>query len=536
MLEELLFPEIKETPEDILKKYLKRPENITVTRIAPSPTWFLHIWAVYSSLIDKVFAKKNWNWVFYLRIEDTDQKREVEWASRKYVDILKKFWLNFNEGPIWENYEDVWNYWPYTQSKRENIYKVFIKDLVKKWLAYPCFMSEEEIESIRNIQEASKVPTWIYWEFSKWRNASQEEIKKELDAWKEYVIRFKSPWEIWVKIEVEDLIKWKVVTQENFLDIVIMKKTWLPTYHFAHIIDDYLMWTTIVIRWDEWFASLPLHTQLFKEIWFEIPKYAHYAPLVKIDWNSKRKLSKRKDDEANIEFYFKEGYLVDWILDYLANLINAWFEDWRKDNLWKSLYEFDFYFSKMNSAWVLVDIPKLNFVNSNIIKNMQLEELYEKLCEYLKEFEKEFYENIFIKTNKDYNLKILKELQTRITKFSEYISLTTFFYKDFLINDEIKNLIVNPKMKIENIDIAEKWLKLALEIISAKKEEFKSIDEVKEVFVEEIKKAEMKNGQVLWPVRVALSWEEFSPWALELIYILWREKSIERINELLKNI
>ncbi len=533
MLAELLFPEIKETPADILKKYPKRDKNLEVTRVAPSPTWFLHIWAIYSALIDNIFAKKK-NWIFFLRIEDTDQKREIEGAKEKYVDILKKFWLDFQEWPIWPNYEDIWNYWPYTQSQREYIYKVFLKDLVKKWLAYPCFMSEEEIENIRSIQEASKIPTWVYGEFSKWRDANFEDVKKEIDAWKKFVVRFKSDWNIINKVELNDLIKGKVITWEYYLDVVIMKETWIPTYHFAHVVDDYLMWTTIVIRWDEWFASLPLHKQLFQAMWWEAPLYAHCAPLWKLEWTSKRKISKRKDPEADIEYYFREWYLVEWILDYLANLINASFEDWRKQNLDKSLYDFDFSFSKMNSSLILVDIPKLNSVNSSIIKNMNLEVLYDKLTKYLSEFEKDFYENIFLKANKDYNLKIVKELQTKLIKFSEFKDLTTFFYNDFEVTSKIKDLLVNPKMKIENIEIAKKWLELTREILSTKKEDFNSVDEVKELFVQQIQKAEMKNWQVLWPVRVALSGEEFSPWALELIFILWVKKSTQRIENILQ--
>ena len=289
MLADLLFPNITQTPETILNKYKKRSEGKNVTRIAPSPTWFLHIWAVYSTLIDKVVANFN-NWILYLRIEDTDQKREIEWARQKYVTILKQFGFEFDEWPIWENFEDVWEYWPYIQSQREDIYKIFIKDLVAKGLAYPCFLTEQEINDIREIQEVSKVPTWIYKEFSPWRNASFEEVKAQIDAWKEFVIRFKSPWEIVWKIVVNDLIKGEISIWENFLDIVIMKVDWIPTYHFAHLIDDHLMWTTHVIRWDEWFASLPLHKQLFNMMWWESQNYAHYWPLVKMDWDAKRKI------------------------------------------------------------------------------------------------------------------------------------------------------------------------------------------------------------------------------------------------------
>lgn len=533
MLAELLFPEIKETPNDIIKKYPKRHSNQIVTRMAPSPTWFLHIGAIYSALLDLIVARKN-SWICMLRLEDTDQKREIEWAKQKFVDTFKKFWINFDEGPIWLNCSDVWAYWPYIQSKREYIYKVFIKDLVAKWIAYPCFMSEEEIDDIRAIQEASKIPTWIYKEFSKYRNSSYDEIKKLINDWKQFIIRFKSNWEITKKVEVNDLIKWKITIWENFSDIVIMKKDWLPTYHFAHLVDDFLMWTTTVIRSDEWFASLPLHNQLFETMWRKAPDYAHYGPLVKIDWDSRRKLSKRKDPEADVDFYFREWYLIEAMQDFLSNMINAWFEDWRKQNLEKSFLEFDFKLEKLSTSWALIDLDKLNFVNSKLIASMDIDILYEKLEIYLKEYFSDFYQNNFLKNSQSYNKKILSELKTRLTRFSEFEKLTTFFYNDFEVTNKTLDLLVNPKMKIETLEIAKKWLEIAISVL--KNNDLKTPDDIKNIFVEEIKKAEMKNWQVLWPVRVALSWEEFSPGALELIFILWIEKSSQRIENILKNI
>lgn len=531
-LENILFPDITETPEIIISRYPKRPLWQVVTRIAPSPTWFLHIGAVYSAMLDKIVAHKNGG-IFFLRIEDTDQKREVEWAAKKYVEILKIFGLQFNEGPIWENGEDIGNYGPYTQSKREYIYKVFLKDLVKKWLAYPCFLTEEEITQTREIQEATKVPTGIYKEYSPWRYASLEDIQKALSEKKPFVIRLKSQGEMTKKIEIQDLIKGKVAMQENFLDIVICKSSGIPTYHFAHLIDDYLMGTTHVIRGDEWFASVPLHLELFALMGWVAPKYAHYGPLVKMDGDSRRKLSKRKDMEADVEYYFREGYFIEAILDFLSNILNAGFEDWRKQHQISSYLDFDFALEKINSAGALVDMDKLRFVNATWMKQMPLEELYIHLDEYLQKYEPDFYQNIFLKADKSYNLAIINELKTRLVILKDFATLTTFFYRDFEITDTIKNLLINPKMKIENLDIVKKSLQLALEILSAKNSEFESIEEIKNIFIQEIQKAEMKNGQVLWPVRVALSWEEFSPWALELIFILGRQKSIQRIQKVL---
>lgn len=530
MLEELLFPEIKDTPETILAKYPKRKEWTVVTRIAPSPTGFLHIGAVYSVMLDKIVSHKN-NGICFLRIEDTDSKREIEWASQKFVDIFKIFWIEFDEGPIWDNYADVGNYGPYTQSKREYIYKVFIKDLIKKWLAYPCFLTEEQISETRELQELSKKPTWIYKEFSPWRFASEDEVKKALSEKKDFVIRLKSSWEMTKKIEIKDIIKGRISLWENFLDIVICKSTGIPTYHFAHLIDDHLMGTTHVIRWDEWFPSLPLHLELFKMMWWKAPEYAHYGPLVKIDGEGKRKLSKRKDKEADVEYYFKAGYLTESILDFLSNIINAWFEDWRKENPTASYLDYDFKLEKVNTAGALVDMDKLAWVNANRIKNMDTNILYAKFIDYLKEYEYDTFTKIS-KFDESYNKKILGELKTKIKKFDEFNENTKFLYSDAVVN---KELCINPKMKIEDFDTVKAWLMLAKDILTTN-DDFSSLDEVKNVFVEKILGAWLKNGQVLRPVRVALSWEEFSIGALELIYILGNKKSSERIEKMLKEL
>lgn len=531
-LENLLFPEITDTPESISARYPKRPLGTVVTRMAPSPTGFLHIGAIYSAMLDKIVAYKN-HGVFMLRIEDTDQKREVEWAAEKFVDIFKIFGLEFSEWPVWENYADVGDYGPYTQSQREYIYKVFIKDLIAKDLAYPCFLSEEEITATREIQEASKLPTGIYKEYSPWRYASFEDVQKALNEKKEFVIRLKSSGEITKKIEVEDLIKGKVAMQENFLDIVICKKTGIPTYHFAHLVDDHLMGTTHVIRSDEWFASLPLHNELFALEGWQAPKYAHYGPLVKIDGDSRRKLSKRKDVEADVEYYFSQGYVIEAIQDFLSNMINAGFEDWRKQNLSASYLDFDFKLEKVNSAGALVDLDKLRFVNASWIKNMQLDSLYALLSKYLEKYEKDFYQNTFVQADKNYNLSILNELKTRLVILKDYKELTKFFYYDFEVHAQQKELLINPKMKIEDISQAKKWLEIALNVLQSPGKDFENIDEIKNIFIEKIAQAGMKNGQVLWPVRVALSGEEFSPGALELIFILGREKSIQRVQKVL---
>lgn len=454
MLANLLFPEIKETIDDITNKYPKRPEWQVVTRMAPSPTWFVHIWNVYSAMLDDIFAHKD-NWVAFLRIEDTDQKREVEWAKFKITEIFKIFWLVFDEWTIWPDNSDVWAYWPYTQSKREYLYKVFAKHLLEIGFSYPCFMTEEEINEVRQNQTIWKQVPWIYWGYSIWRNAKEEDVIKALEEKKEFVIRFRSPWKIGDRVVVKDLVKWDVETNDNFLDIVLIKKWWLPTYHFAHLVDDYLMWTTHVFRSDEWYASQPLHEQLFKVFGFQSPKYVHYAPLIKLDnWN-KRKLSKRKDLEADVEYYFKLGYPIIAIIDYLANIINAWYEDWRKENKTKNFREFDFKIEKMSQAWALVDMEKLDFVSKEYIATLWILELYELFISWASKYNSEILE--LANKYPDYTkqaLNIERELENppkRFQKMSDIPAQLTFFYDEEYEKLDINMTELIPTLTTESI-------------------------------------------------------------------------------------
>jgi len=529
-LSDILFPNISQTPEDIFEKYPKRTQKI-VTRVAPSPTGFLHIGAIYSALLNHIFAHKQ-DGIFFLRIEDTDKKREVPGAVQLFREVLGQFDLHFDEWVIGENDTDVGNYGPYTQSQRENIYKVFIKYLLRKDLAYPCFLTEEEISDIRQIQEISKKPLWIYKEYSKWRYAKKEDVLQALEEKKPFVIRFKSPGDASQKIEVEDLVKGKFSLQENFLDIVICKANGIPTYHFAHLIDDFLMGTTHVIRWDEWFPSLPLHKQLFETMNWTPPKYAHFWPLVKMEWNSRRKLSKRKDPEANAQYYFENGFLAESVIDFLCNILNSGFEDWRKEHPHANYIDFDFDISRVNPSGALVDLEKLKSVNAQTMKNMPFDMLFAKIEAFLQTYENDFYVHIFQKAPKFLHEKIITELQTRLVTLDEYPTLTHFLYTDISPSEKMIELLVNPKMKITDVKMAQDGLTLA-ENIMENITDTMTLEDIKNIFIEGISKNSMKNGQVLWPVRVALSGEQFSPGALELIYILWVEKTTQRLKNIL---
>lgn len=544
MLADLLFPEITETLEDLEKKYPKRQENQTVTRMAPSPTWFVHIWNVYSAMLDDIFAHKNPNWVCMLRIEDTDQKREVPWAKEKLSQTFKKFGIKFDEWTIWENGKDVWNYWPYTQSQREYIYKVFVKELVARWLAYPCFMCEDELCTIREEQTIWKQVPWIYMNYSKWRWACNEDIEESLKEKKEFVIRFKSPWKIWDRVVLNDLIKWKVETNDNFLDIVILKKWGLPTYHFAHLVDDYLMWTTHVIRSDEWFASQALHEQLFNAFWFKAPLYVHYSPLIKLDNGNKRKLSKRKDSEANVEYYFEKWYLVPAIIDYLANIINAWYEDWRKQNMGKDFREFDFKIENMSKAGALIDMDKLDSISKDFIANLDKEKLYNYLLEWSKDYDKDLFE--IISKNPDYTKQILniereqEKPPKRFAKMSDISSQLLFFFDKEYEKLEIDFLQLSSNLKKEDIS---KFLKNYLENFSLEKSKDEWFLDLKEIasksgFAQNNEEFKTWNyiGKV-WDaamiLRIVLCWQTQTPDLYETMKVLWKDRVEKRIRKFL---
>jgi len=543
MLADLLFPEIKETINDIIIKYPKRPNWQTVTRMWPSPTWFVHIWNVYSAMLDDIFGHKD-NWINFLRIEDTDQKREVEWAKNKIVDIMKKFWLVFDEGPIWPNYTDVWIYGPYIQSQREHIYKVFAKHLLKEWKAYPCFMTEEELAEIREHQTIWRQVPWVYGSFSKWRHATEEEIKKELETKKEFVVRFKSPWKIGDRVVVNDMIKWDVETNDNFLDIVILKKTGIPTYHFAHLVDDYLMWTTHVFRSDEWFASLPLHLQLFNAFNYTPPRYIHYAPLIKLDnWN-KRKLSKRKDLEADVEYYFKLWYPIIAILDYLANIINAWYEDWRKENPKKSFKDYDFKIEKMSQAWALVDMEKLDFISKEYIANLTIQELFDDLVNWAKTYDTELLN--LIEKNTDYTkqaLNIERELANppkRFCKMSDLPSQLIFFYDEIYDKLEIKIEELIPHIKKEHTS---KFLANYKEHYNLNQSKEEWFSQLKEIALESgfaINNKEYIEWTHIWKIwdaamilRVVLCAQKNTPDLYETMQTMWKQRVNTRITKFL---
>ena len=456
-LAELMFPNVKMTIEDYEKKYPERnlPEGAMVVRVAPSPTGNVHIGTIYQALLDKKLAEQTGG-VFYVRIEDTDQKREIEGGITQIIETLKKFDIEPDEGMITET-ESKGEYGPYRQSLRKDIYQAYAKYLLAQGKAYPSFESQEELEILRQKQEAAKVRTGYYGVWATSRNLSVEEAAEKIKSGVPYIVRFKSNGREDKKIKHKDVIKGNVEFPENDQDIVIIKADGLPTYHFAHVIDDHLMGTTHVLRGDEWLSSVPLHLQLFYELGFKAPKYAHTPTLLKNDNGGKRKISKRKDPEAAASYYAEKGIPSLSVKEYLMNIANSTFENWRRANPEKPIDEFDFQLNKMGVGGALFDMVKLLDVSKNVISRFSADKVYEEVLIWAKQYDEEFAS--ILEKYKEYTTAVLNiEREQKKPR------------KDFACYSEIKKCI---------------WYMFDEYFNTAKKEyewqEIKDINEIKEI-------------------------------------------------------
>ena len=435
-LANLIFPDAKEISY-YEEKYPERnlPEGAVVTRFAPSPTGFVHIGGLYQALVARTIAEKTGG-VFFLRVEDTDQKREVENGVTGIVNSLKDFDMTPDEGMISDT-EEIGNYGPYKQSLRKDIYQAYAKYMIEQGKAYPCFCTPEDLDEIRQKQEAAKLRTGYYGVWAKCRNLSVEEMAEKIKAGEPYIIRFKSPGREDRKIKHKDVIKGNVDFPENDQDIVIIKADGLPTYHFAHAVDDHLMHTTHVIRSDEWLSSVPLHLQLFHELGFKAPKYAHISPIMKNDNGGKRKLSKRKDPEAAVSYYKEQGIPADAVKEYLLNIANSTFENWRRANPDKPMEEFDFQLNKMSVSGALFDMVKLLDIGKTVISKMTAEAVYEKALEWAKEYDSELEALL---QDKEYALKVFgiergnKKPRKDIAKWSDVKENIDYMYDSEFYN------------------------------------------------------------------------------------------------------
>ena len=434
-LADLLFPNVTETPDSLEEKFPLRnlPEGAVVTRMAPSPTGFVHLGNLVQGLTAERMAHQS-NGVLFLRVEDTDAKREVPGAVKVLINTLKHYGISFDEGATIDG--DSGNYGPYRQRQRAAIYHVYAKKLVSEGQAYPCFCTEEQLAAMREQQEANKETTGYYGKYAMWRDRSLEEIQAELDAGNPWVLRFRSTGSIENQFKFDDLVKGKLTITENDVDHVLLKSDGIPTYHFAHAVDDHLMRTTHVVRGDEWLPTLPFHIQLFKALGFKLPKYVHIGPLMKMDGTSKRKLSKRKDPELALTYYKSEGFPVDAVYEYIMTLLNSNFEDWRRANTDSPANAFKFNAKKLNPAGSLFDYAKLTDVSKNVISRMDASKVYTLLVEWAQEFDPDFAEKL--SADPEFATRILaigrggKKPRKDLAVWKDAKPYMGFFYDDYL--------------------------------------------------------------------------------------------------------
>lgn len=447
-LADLIFPQVDKTPSDYINMYAKRElqEGACVTRYAPSPTGFQHIGGVFAALVAERVAVQSGG-VFYLRIEDTDQKREVEGAISDTIQTMHKYGMDFTEGMTGDD-TFKGEYGPYKQSERAEIYKAFAKDLIIKGLAYPCFATPEELTALREKQIAEKLTPGYYGEFATYRNLSAEEAIAKIEAGEQYILRLKSPGQSDKRVEFVDLIKGDTSFPENNQDIVIIKGDGLPTYHFAHAIDDALMGTTHVTRGEEWLSSLPIHVQLFEVLGLQRPQYGHIPTIMKMDGGSKRKLSKRKDPESAVTYYDEEGYPIVSVVEYLLNIINSTYEEWRMENPTADYHEFPVVLDKMSKSGALFDIIKLNDVSKDVISKISGEKVYEYYTTWAKEYDKEMYD--LVTANEEMSKAIFSidkegpKPRKDFAKWSEVKEKICYFF-NVLFDAETKEAVELPK-------------------------------------------------------------------------------------------
>ena len=439
-LANLIFPDVTETVEDLEKRYPERnlKEGACVTRFAPSPTGFFHTGSLFTSLIDKKLANQT-DGVFYLRIEDTDRKREVKDSVKDLTSQMKEFGIVPDEGVMSEG-EEIGEYGPYTQSKRADIYRICAKHLVLKGLAYPCFCTPEMLQKTHDYQEEHKIVPGYYSVYAKCRNISVDEYIERIKNGEKYILRFRSNGSHLKKVSFKDGIKGKIEIAQNDQDVVIIKSDGLPTYHFAHVCDDHFMRTTHVIRGEEWVSSVPIHLELFYAMGFKAPVYVHLPSIMKMDGTSKRKLSKRKDNEAAVAYFLKAGYPIESVNEYLLTIINSDFENWKRANKMVSNDEFEMKLKKINTSGALFDNVKLNDVSKEVISRMNSDEVLNSVLEWSKEYNEEVYS--VISKDLEYSKKIFalerdgaKKIRKDIYKWEDIMDTFFYFFDKYYKND-----------------------------------------------------------------------------------------------------
>ena len=542
---ELLLGHIDKEPDYYEELYPARdlPEGARVVRIAPSPTGYLHLGTLFMALVNRITADSTGG-IFYTRIEDTDKKREVEGGIDDIINGLIRFGINIDEGFVTPT-EQKGNYAPYKQSERAEIYQCFAKKLVKEGLAYPCFCTAEELATVREEQEKNKIRTGYHGEYAVHRNITVEEAEALIKEGKPYVIRLKSPGNEENRIFVDDGIKGKVEMPENDEDFVLLKSDGIPTYHFAHAVDDHLMRTTHVIRGDEWLSSVPKHVQLFKLLGFKPPKFCHVAPIMKLDNGAKRKISKRKDPEAAVYYFAEEGYDAKSVIEYLMTIASSEFEDWRRANPTEPRQKFKFNLKKMSVSGALFDGDKLNDVSKNIVSTMNSETVVEKLTAWAKEFDPDFY-NV-LTADIDYTKAVFAidrdcpKPRKDIAKWNEAKEYSAYFF------DELYTPAYEFPENIAAEDV-KAFLQKYIEVYSAedtKEEWFAKIKEIAPAlgFAAETKEYKANKeaykgsaGDLSTIVRIAVTGRRNTPDLCSIMQVLGKEKCISRMTDAINNV
>ena len=543
-LADLIYPDVKEI-EYYEKKYPERKldEGAMVVRFAPSPTGFVHIGGLMQCVIDRKLADQT-NGVFILRIEDTDQKREIENGVNQIVSAVKDFNIEFDEGMINET-ESKGEYGPYKQSERGEIYRAYAKYLIEQGRAYPCFATPEELEEMRAKQEAAKLRTGYYGVWAKYRNLSVDEAIEKIKAGEKYIIRFKSMGNEEKKIRHHDVIKGNIDFPENDQDIVIIKADGLPTYHFAHAVDDHLMRVTHVIRSDEWVSSIPLHLELFKTLGFKTPKYCHYAPILKDEDGKKRKISKRKDPEAAVSYYHEQGIPSQAVCEYLMNIGNSSFELWRKANPDANISEFKFEISKMSGSGAVFDMVKLLDVSKNVISKYSKERVFEEVSEWAKRYDEELAKLL---EDKEYSLKIFgiergnNKPRKDIAKWSDIKNAIIYMYDEEFLNNTIDYEYAKISDATEIKNIINTYIEKYFDINDDKQMWFDKIKDLAEEmgYAREVK--EYKKEPEKWPghvgdistvIRVSLTGRQNTPDMYEIMQVLGEESVKARLKKVI---
>ena len=544
-LAELLFPNIKETPETMEEKYPIRnlPEGAKVTRLGPSPTGFIHLGNLYGAFVDERLAHQSGG-VFFLRIEDTDDKRYVEGAVETIIDSLEFFDIRFDEGA--GKTGETGEYGDYTQSHRGDIYACFAKKLVEQGDAYPCFLTEEEIADIRSKQEAAKTNPGIYGEYSPYRDIDFDKAKELLDSGKQYVIRLKSTGNPdqsgpdVKKFSIEDGIRGTLEMPENFQDTVLLKTTGIPTYHFAHVVDDHLMRTTHVVRGEEWLPSLPIHVELFGKLGWELPIYCHTAQLMKLgEDGNKRKLSKRHDPELSLDYYRKLGYHPAAVREYLLTILNSNFEEWRAENQDADIDAFEFTTEKMSNSGALFDLDKLNDVSKDVMLRIPAKKIIAFLKSWADEFKPEA-KTIF--ADEDYLEKIIdlgrNDAKPRkdLVYAEQILDFISYFFDDLYKPEE------GFPEEVPSEDVP-KILEKYLETYSHSDDQSQWFDKIREIatelgyaakpkdFKKEPDKYKGHVGHVSTVIRVALMGRSQSPDVHSIQQILGEDRTRNRIKD-----